>query len=181
MIYIVRHGETQYNVIGMYGGRIDTPLNEKGISQAYELRDKLKDIKFDIVISSPLQRAYKTAEIICDNDIITDERIIERNNGELEGKLKSEITEVIDFNDPNEHRYNIENIVDFRKRIYDFFEEISEKYKDKNVLVVTHAGVGIYARCFFEGEPENGNYMSYKLKNCEVLEYNNEQKVKIKD
>ena len=175
MIYIVRHGQTEYNVIGMYGGRIDTPLNEKGISQAYELRDKLKDIHFDLVFSSPLQRAKRTAEIICNNDIITDERIIERNNGDLEGKLKSEITEVIDFNDPNEHRYNIENIVDFRKRIFDFFNDIVENYPDKDILVVTHAGVGIYARCFFEGEPKDNNYMSYKLGNCEVLQYDNKK------
>lgn len=39
MIYIVRHGQTEYNVIGRYGGRIDVPLNEKGIKQAYELHD----------------------------------------------------------------------------------------------------------------------------------------------
>ena len=173
MIYIVRHGQTNYNVEGRYGGRIDTPLNEKGISQAYELKEILKDIKFDVVISSPLCRAHKTAEIICDNDIITDDRIIERDNGELEGKLKTEIDVFPDFNDPNETRYNIENITDFRNRIYDFFSDIKDKYKGKNVLVVTHAGIGIYARCFFEGEPKDGNYMTYKLNNCEVLKYEN--------
>ena len=174
MIYIVRHGQTNDNVIGRYGGRIDTELNEKGLAQAQELHEKLKDISFDLVFSSPLKRACKTAEIICDNEIITDDRIIERDNGELEGKLKSEITEVVDFNDPNETKFNIENILDFRKRIFDFFKDIKEKYRGKNILVVTHAGVGIYARCFFEGEPQDGNYMSYKLNNCEVLEYNND-------
>lgn len=101
------------------------------------------------MFSSPLQRTYKTAEIICDNKIIKDVRIIERDNGELENKLKTEITEKIDFNDPKEKRYNIENILDFRKRIDDFFEEITKKYRGQNVLVVTHAGVAIYARCFF--------------------------------
>ena len=174
MIYIVRHGQTDYNVEGRYGGRIDTELNQKGIEQAYELHKKLKNIQFDKVFSSPLQRAFKTAKIICKNRIIKDERIIERDNGELEGKLKTEITEKIDFNDPNEKRYNIENIIDFRKRINDFFEEITNKYRGKNVLVVTHAGVGIYARCFFEGEPQGGNYMQYKLNNCEVLQYKND-------
>jgi broad specificity phosphatase PhoE len=176
MIYIVRHGQTDFNVSGRYGGRIDTPLNEKGISQAYELHELLKDIKFDLVFSSPLNRAYQTASIICNNEIIKDNRIIERDNGELEGKLKTEIKVFPDFNDPNETRYNIENIVDFRNRIYDFFKEISEKYSDVNILVVTHAGVGIYARCFFEGEPFDGNYMSYKLGNCEVLKYDNSKK-----
>lgn len=174
MIYIVRHGQTEYNVIGRYGGRIDVPLNEKGIEQAHELHDILKDIKFDLVFSSPLQRALKTAEIICDNEIIKDDRIIERDNGELEGKLKSEILELPDFNNPNEKKYNIENIVDFRNRIYNFFKDINENYKGKNILVVTHAGVGIYARCFFEGEPKDNNYMNYKIGNCEVLKYNND-------
>lgn len=173
MIYIVRHGQTDYNVIGRYGGRIDTPLNENGIKQAYELREILKDVKFDLVFSSPLQRAVKTAEIICNNEILKDERIIERDNGDLEGKLKTEIVEFPDFNDPNETRYNIENIVDFRKRIYDFFNDIKKNYHGKNILVVTHAGIGIYARCFFEGEPKDGNYLNYKLGNCEVLKYDN--------
>ena len=171
MIYIVRHGQTEYNVVGRYGGRIDVPLNENGINQAYELRDILKNIKFDYVFSSPLKRALETAEIICNNDIIKDDRLIERNNGDLEGKLKTEIDEFPDFNDPNETRYNIENIVDFRNRIYDFFNEIKNQYRGKDVLVVTHAGVGIYARCFFEGEPQDNNYMNYKMVNCDVLKY----------
>ena len=174
MIYIVRHGQTEYNVVGSYGGRIDVPLNENGINQAYELRDILKNIKFDFVFSSPLKRALKTAEIICNNDIIKDDRLIERNNGDLEGKIKTEIDEFPDFNDPNETRYNIDNIVDFRNRIYDFFNEIKNQYRGKDVLVVTHAGVGIYARCFFEGEPQNNNYMNYKMTNCDVLKYKND-------
>ena len=174
MIYIVRHGQTKYNVEGRYGGRIDVPLNEKGIKQAYELHEILKNIKFDIVFSSPLKRALKTAEIICNNDILKDDRIIERDNGDLEGKLKSEILKFPDFNDPNEKRYNIENIIDFRNRIYDFFSDIKNNYKGKNILIVTHAGVGIYARCFFEGEPRDGNYMNYKMCNCEVLKYIND-------
>ena len=174
MIYIVRHGQTEYNVVGRYGGRIDVPLNENGINQAYELRDVLKNIKFDFVFSSPLKRALETAKIICNNDIIKDDRLMERNNGDLEGKLKTEIDEFPDFNNPNETRYNIENIVDFRNRIYDFFNEIKNQYRGKNVLVVTHAGVGIYARCFFEGEPQDNNYMNYKMANCAVLKYKND-------
>lgn len=173
MIYIVRHGQTNDNVIGRYSSK-NTELNEKGIEQAINIREKLKDIKFDIVISSPLKRAIKTAEIICNNKIIKDERISERNNGELEGKLKTEIKEKINFNDPKEKRYNIENINNFRKRINNFFQEITRNYKGKNILIVTHAGVGIYARCFFEGEPITGNYLDYKLINCAYLKYNNE-------
>jgi len=173
VIYIVRHGQTDWNLEGRYAGRIDIPLNNKGIEQAKIIREELKNIKFDKVFSSPLIRAYKTAQIICDNEIIKDDRIIERSNGELEGKLKTEITTEIDFNDPNERNYNIESIIDFRKRIKNFFDEITTNYEGKNILIVTHAGVGIYARCYFEGEPLNNDYTKYKIKNCEIIKYNN--------
>lgn len=170
-IYIVRHGQTDYNVNGRYGGRLDIPLNETGIKEAYVVKEKLKDINFDKIYSSPLQRAYQTAKIIRDENIIIDDRIAERSNGELEGKLKSEIKESIDFNDPNEKRYNIENIIDFRNRIKDFLDDITNNNSNQDILIVTHAGVGIYMRCYFEGEPQDNNYLSYKIKNCEVIEY----------
>lgn len=173
MIYIVRHGQTDWNVEGRYAGRIDVQLNDTGRNQAKIVKEKLKDIKFDKVFSSPLIRAYETAEIICDNRITKDDRIIERSNGDLEGKLKTEIIEMIDFNNPKEKRYNIESIIDFRKRISSFFDEITNLYKGKNILIVTHAGVGIYTRCYFEGDPSGNDYSKYKIKNCEIIKYDN--------
>lgn len=178
-IYIVRHGQTDYNVNGRYGGRLDVPLNKNGIEEAYQVKDKLKDIKFDKIYSSPLERAYSTAKIIRDDNIIKDDRIIERSNGELEGRLKSEITDIIDFNDPNEKRYNIESIIDFRKRINSFLDDLVNN-EDGNILIVTHAGVGIYMRCYFEGEPKDNNYLRYKIKNCEIVEYTVKTNKKIK-
>lgn len=173
MIYIVRHGQTNWNLEGRYAGRKDIPLNDKGMEQANIIKEELKSIKFDKVFSSPLSRAYQTAKIICDNEIIIDDRIIERSNGDLEGKLKTEVIMEVDFNDPNEKNYNIESIIDFRKRINNFFDEITSLYKDENILIVTHAGVGIYARCYFEGEPNNNDYSKYKIKNCEIIKYDN--------
>lgn len=171
MIYIVRHGQTDWNNSGRYGGQIDVELNNIGLEQARKVKEKLEKIQFDKVYSSPLKRALKTASIIYDGDIVIDDRIKERSNGDLEGRLKSEITEQIDFNDPNDNRYNIENIIDFRKRIKSFYDDIVNSYNDENILIVTHAGVGIYLRCYFEGEPEDNNYMKYKIKNCEVIKY----------
>lgn len=174
MIYIVRHGQTDWNKEGRNQGHTDIELNETGINQAKEIYEKLKDIKFDKVYSSPLKRAYKTAEIISNNNIIIDNRLMERSNGELEGKLKHEISKDIDFNAPNENRFKIENIVDFRKRIYNFFDEIIQN-NDENILVVTHAGVCIYAKCYFEGEPKDNDYSNYKLKNCDILIYDSKK------
>ena len=58
---------------------------------------------------------------------------------------------------------------DFRGRITEFFDKLEEKYVGKNILVVTHAGVSIYVRCYFEGESKNGNYNNYKLKIVKYL------------
>lgn len=173
MIYIVRHGQTDWNLEGRTQGHSDIPLNQTGINQANIIKEKLKDIKFDKVFSSPLKRAYETANIITNNSIIKDNRLIERFGGELEGKLSKDNPKDIRYNDPNENRYGIENILGFRKRIFDFFDEITRNYPNENVLVVTHAGISIYAKVYFEGEPINKDYESLKLKNCEVLIYEN--------
>ena len=58
-------------------------------------------------------------------------------------------------------------------KLNDFLDEITSKYKNQNVLIVTHAGVGIYMRCYFEGEPIDKNYLNYKMKNCEIIKYEN--------
>ena len=171
MLYIVRHGQTDLNKLKIYGGRIDSSLNESGIEDAKKAYLKLKNIKFDVVISSPYKRALETAKIITNHDIFTDDRIMERDNGELEGKTKDYLPNDFDFNNPNEHRFNVENINDFRNRINDFLNDILKKYSNKNVLIVTHAGVMIYIKAFFEGEPKDNNYLSYKPKNGEILIY----------
>ena len=62
-VYIARHGQTTTNALG-YHQLDDDDLTELGIQQAKELRDKIKDKKFDIIICSPLTRTKHTAEII---------------------------------------------------------------------------------------------------------------------
>jgi len=65
-IYLVRHGETDWNRENRLQGQTDIPLNNTGISQAYQLRQKInaRNLKFDAVYVSPLQRTLKTAQII---------------------------------------------------------------------------------------------------------------------
>ena len=181
MMYIVRHGQTDSNKIkDRFGGRVDVLLNDTGRDEARELKSKLEGITFDRVYSSPLKRAYETATIISDNNIIVDDRIIERSNGDLEGRLKSEIPDKVDFkNEEFIKKYNIETDEEIKSRVKSFFDEISSLDECQNILVVTHAGTGMYARCYFEGEPENGDIMSYKLKNCEALVYNVEKGKKL--
>ena len=61
MIYIIRHGKTELNRAKALQGRSDHPLNEEGILQAKEAAEKLRDVSFDYVFSSPLIRALQTA------------------------------------------------------------------------------------------------------------------------
>ena len=173
MIYIVRHGQTDWNKIGKNQGQTDIPLNEVGISQAYEVKEKLKDIKFDIVFSSPLKRAFETAKIIAGNNVIVDDRLIERGNGLLEGKTKDEMIEIIekekiDMTDIDNDKFGIESIRHLQERVDNFLNEITSKYKDKNILIVTHAGAIINMVQYFEHSSEHR-----VLKNCEVLKYEN--------
>lgn len=62
--YVVRHGQTDWNAEGRIQGKTDIELNETGIEQARQLKELIKDYNIDLIISSPLKRTRKTAEII---------------------------------------------------------------------------------------------------------------------
>ena len=86
MIYIIRHGKTEMNKANVLQGRSNHPLNDEGILQAKTAADRLKDIHFDHVFSSPLTRAVQTAEIIAPHRTpIIEERLIEMDYGPYEG------------------------------------------------------------------------------------------------
>ena len=92
MIYIVRHGQTDWNKQKVMQGQIDVPLNETGKEQARELGEKLKDIVFDHIFCSPLLRTRQTLENLklkSNTRIIYDDRLKERNYGEFEKTKKS--------------------------------------------------------------------------------------------
>lgn len=87
-IYLVRHGETDWNKAGRFQGSTDIPLNPYGIELAEITAEGMKEIPFDIIYSSPLVRSQKTAEIIKRDrniKIITDDRLKEMNFGNFEG------------------------------------------------------------------------------------------------
>ena len=89
-IYIFRHGQTDYNVARRVMGQLDIPLNDVGRAQAVELADKLATFAIGVIYSSPLTRAMETAQVVADKTgapIITDARLMERNNGKLQGHI----------------------------------------------------------------------------------------------
>ena len=172
MIYIVRHGETDWNKEGKTQGHTNIPLNDNGIKQALEVKEKLKDVSFDKVFCSPLDRTISTAKIITDHEIILDDRLIERNNGIFEGKNKKENDlfrkSVENYNDED---YGVEPVEKLQERANNFLEEILPKYKNKNILIVTHGGLIINLRVYLEGPVDD--FRKYMLGNCEVFMYNN--------
>ena len=92
-LILVRHGQTEMNAEGLYFGKLNPPLNDLGINQAYEAKNKLLNIDYDKIYSSPLERAKQTAEICnyLDKDIIFDSNLEEINFGIFEGLTFKEI------------------------------------------------------------------------------------------
>lgn len=93
-LYLVRHGESEANQLGIYSGFLDTKLTEKGETQAKACQKLLKHIKFDKVICSDLQRAHKTACIVSglnEEELIVKEGLREMNFGRWEGLSHKDI------------------------------------------------------------------------------------------
>lgn len=184
MIYITRHGQTDWNLMKKVMGRCDEPLNETGLNQAEETRNNLMNTNIDLIICSPLMRARQTADVINRNrniPIIYDDRIIERNFGEFEGME----TKNFDFHGYWNYYKNMqfesaENIQIFFKRVYEFLDDITQKYSDKNVLLVAHGGISIPVNCYFNNCIPEGSLVDagLVLGNCQVASYEVENKIK---
>ena len=138
-IYLLRHGETDWNIEGRLQGRMDIPMNESGKEQIATIGQFLKDSGFcvDRIISSPLLRAKETTEIISkainfEGNILFDELLLERSFGKLEGVLWSP---QIDLNDA---KHGIESVDALCRRA----REVLLKYIDeKDILVVAHGAI----------------------------------------
>lgn len=177
-IYVIRHGQTDYNVKNVYQGQTDIPLNTNGIQQAKEVAQQFKKlkIKVDVILVSPLSRAQETAKYVGEAlgvSLITEKGLIERSFGDMEGYSNREdcnITMLLDY-DKNYNICNVEPIQDLFKRVYECMERIIEKYKNKNVVLVTHAGVAQAIECYFNGFPKDKDLESIALKNGEIRKY----------
>lgn len=146
-IYIVRHGETALNAKGVMQGRLDVPLNKNGRDLAEVTGRALKGIRFDRCVSSPLDRAKETAEIILresGNEIKfdIDDRLIELDFGVLEGKKLTELgEEALGFvYDPFGFAGfpNGEDIKGVCARTRAFLDELIAEDDGKTYLISTH-------------------------------------------
>ncbi len=176
-IYVTRHGQTDWNVEKKVMGRCDKPLNESGLQQANETSNALANTDIDLIICSPLLRAKQTAEVINKDrniPIIFDNRIIERDFGEFEGKQTKDFDFLGYWNYyKNEQYESAENIKIFFERVYSFLDDIIKRYSDKNILVVAHGGISIPIACYFNQNIPEGSLVEagLVLGNCQVATY----------
>ena len=94
-VLLIRHGETEWNTMGKFQGCTDIALSEEGIKQAELLKNRLKG-DFDYIYSSPLSRAFETANVLAsdtDKEVTVASEIREINFGEWEGLTAKEIAE----------------------------------------------------------------------------------------
>jgi broad specificity phosphatase PhoE len=159
----------------MIGGQsiteLDEPLNQAGIQQAKELAEQLKEIKLDAIISSPLKRAYQTAELVNAHHnlpIIVDDVWRERQ-AEIYIDIDS-WNDLFDF-DKNIPVENGESLNQFFERIYTAIDSLKNKYNDKTILVVSHGGVQHALYAYAHALPLSGNIRISPMKNCEYRVY----------
>jgi broad specificity phosphatase PhoE len=144
MIYFVRHGESEANERKVFAGqRDDSLLTNKGREQAKATAQEIikEGLKIDVIYSSPLKRAYETAEIIAKeigfdvSKIIIEKRITEYDMGSLTGTPWHTISSSILVG-----AENAEDPEMFRNRVHSCISELSKL--TKNILLSSHAGVG---------------------------------------
>ncbi len=155
-IYLVRHGETEWNVKNLIQGHSDSPLTDKGIGQALNLGRKLQHTDFDAIFSSDLLRAKRTAELLkLERKLIinTSRLLRERFFDQLEGKswedIKNEQKEIFDklesLSEKEKKLFKYtpqaESDDEILGRMITFLREISVVYINKTVLVVSHGGI----------------------------------------
>ena len=154
ILYIMRHGETDYNLRALIQGQSNSSLTENGVRLAVITAQALRDVKFDRVISSPLQRARETAEImlrenrVSHAEIETDDRLKEFSFGKWEGISCKPNGETAALNDFYFHPLQFkgapggESTLQVAERTADFLREvIADPQNDgKTILITCHGG-----------------------------------------
>lgn len=179
-IYILRHGTTEWNRLGRLQGIHNTPLNQAGRDLARETSKGMKDVHLDLVISSPLDRAYETAQIVCegrDIPFIKDERLKEIDFGEWEGLVcageNAQITHedmkrYNDLSDGNFKSKSGESLNEVIARAEGFMQDLlsRKELEEKSILLSTH---GAFARalnhCYWQ---DNDFWHGCVPPNCSV-------------
>tara|TARA_B100000700_G_scaffold42086_1_gene43046 strand:- start:4254 stop:4856 length:603 start_codon:yes stop_codon:yes gene_type:complete len=153
-LVLVRHGQSVWNAENRFTGWTDVDLSEKGVMEAETAGDELSGIRFDVVHTSGLKRAQRTAEIIMSRNshsgevpVFKDERLNERHYGDLQGLNKAETAEIHGAEQVHIWRRSFdvpppggESLKMNAERTIPYFEEevVPDLEEGKNVLVSAH-------------------------------------------
>jgi broad specificity phosphatase PhoE len=155
-IYLVRHGETEWNLLNRMQGHKNSPLTKSGRLQTTALAKSLRKLKFSAVYSSDLGRAQETAQIIALEHhlaVTTNQLLRERYFGRLEGRLWSDLNlelkdllkyrETLADKDRFHHKLfpEIESDADITTRLITFLREVAIAHINQKILVVSHGGI----------------------------------------
>ena len=160
MLYLIRHGETDWNIERRLQGHTDIPLNQNGIKTMTEAGKRLKEQHFQVdrIVSSPLKRAKETARVIAEQigyseEILCDDGLMERSFGLAEG------VSLLEHPDLSDEKYGVETIAAFRERV----ETVLRKYQsdeEQTWLLVTHGAFIMAALDLLSGRPLCEEYLS---------------------
>lgn len=176
-LFLVRHGETEWNKNGKVQGRTDIELSSEGIMQAKLLAERLMTEDINVIYSSSLKRAHRTAEIIAEYkqcDVIKSEMIHEICFGPWEGMAINEIKtkysehfrvyreDPVNFKLPGAETFD-----DLTTRTYSAIIDIVNRHKGSNILLVSH-GVTIKAAIIKILGMDITAYKGFRIDNASV-------------
>jgi len=179
MLYLIRHGKTDWNAAYKLQGRTDIPLNRDGRLMAQKAAAECSNIDFDICYSSPLIRAKETAGILLngrDIPIICDDRLMEMGFGEYEGMERcfenSDCNVNVLFQKPEQYKADkgAESMEELFARTKAFLEELvyPDLESGKNVLIVGHGAMNCSIISQIRGYDLSG-FWDGMTDNCELI------------
>ncbi len=180
---IVRHGQSVWNKKNMLAGWVDVALSEKGREEALNVSKKLLGISFDKVVSSDLQRAVETRNIICkeigyNKEFMQSCMLKERNYGILQQKNIDNIINTFGEKKFFEWRKSYygcppegESLYQVKQRVGDYYDSniLSLLKSEQNVLVVSHSNA-LRALCVHIGLQTESSIEHFEINNCEPIQ-----------
>ena len=165
-LLLIRHGETEWNLEGRYQGHFDSPLTDRGVAQAEAFGRTLRNLPAFAsaeVVASPLERARRTAEIICRRRPIssfrTDDRLREISLGSWDGltrlELKASHPGIFDGDGRYEWYFRSPNGESYEAVVARITEWLSETNEGRAMVIVTHGIVGRVLRGIYAGLPRS--------------------------
>lgn len=173
-ITVVRHGETEWNERRIIQGHTNSSLNETGREQARALAETLRELGFDQIVASDLDRTRETAVVIGEVLGLTpylDPLLRERSFGEYEGRptddLSSDLTGIEDsvYVNPDARPPGGESFRDVVERAQRFLQRADEEWAGSRLLVVTHGGMVQALRAATSRRPLEGT-LWFRVGNC---------------